>query len=443
MSRSHRRTLSAELLEARVTPATLTTFLTRGHTDLNMVYTPAGTPEWNYQAVDEDAGSAYNGDEALIYIGKPALSTRPSGSTFDFIGVPAGGSFYRLPSTEDTNLPYLGAAGEGITSGALDRYNPSTESRGRAAGLGRWGKASLVGVAHTTPSGTVGTGTFSVWQSGDTTPTVFMSSFNDGQSNPDANGLDSTDGISADDAFWVLTAGHTHYNWGFSAAGRYEVQFKLSGYADDGNTTALGNAVQSPTFKFVFSVGNVGTVSVDPATVQVNEDAGTATVTLVRRDGSDGQITIDYAATEGTAKAGEDFTSTSGTVTFADGQKTQTITIPITNDTTEESDESFTVSLSTAGPMTIADYRSQVESLPIVGTAKTATITIRANDASGPNTAPTVTAPSQATLVEDSKGTFKIIIGDAQTAADALVVQATAADGSLFDSTSIRILGTG
>src|SRR6185295_16536074 len=57
----------------------------------------------------------------------------------------------------------------------------------------------------------------------------------------------------------------------------------------------------------------------------------------------------------GTATAGSDYASASGTLTFAAGETTKTIVVPITGDTTVESNETFTVSLAAASGATIAD----------------------------------------------------------------------------------------
>ena len=60
------------------------------------------------------------------------------------------------------------------------------------------------------------------------------------------------------------------------------------------------------------------------------------------------QVTVDYATSDGTATAGEDYTATSGTLTFQAGETTKTISVPITDDTDNEGDETFTVTLSNA-----------------------------------------------------------------------------------------------
>ena len=75
------------------------------------------------------------------------------------------------------------------------------------------------------------------------------------------------------------------------------------------------------------------------------------TVTLDKA--ATGTVTIDYATSDGTASAGSDYTSTSGTLTFAAGTTSQTITVPIADDAVNESDETFTVTLSNPSGATL------------------------------------------------------------------------------------------
>ena len=55
---------------------------------------------------------------------------------------------------------------------------------------------------------------------------------------------------------------------------------------------------------------------------------------------------MNYATANGTATAGSDYTATSGTLTFNPGVTSQTISVPIINDTAVEGNETFTVTLS-------------------------------------------------------------------------------------------------
>jgi hypothetical protein len=91
--------------------------------------------------------------------------------------------------------------------------------------------------------------------------------------------------------------------------------------------------------------GTAGSVQFTATSMQVIEDVGTLSVTVVRTGGSTGSVSVDYSTANGTAIAGQDYTSTSGTLTFNGGETSKTIQIPITNDSPTETDETFTVFL--------------------------------------------------------------------------------------------------
>ncbi|MGI9214038.1 MAG: Calx-beta domain-containing protein, partial [Methylococcaceae bacterium] len=59
-------------------------------------------------------------------------------------------------------------------------------------------------------------------------------------------------------------------------------------------------------------------------------------------------VTVAYATADGTATAGSDYTSKTGTLTFLAGSTSQQIRIPVTGDTLTEADETFSVNLSNA-----------------------------------------------------------------------------------------------
>ena len=93
--------------------------------------------------------------------------------------------------------------------------------------------------------------------------------------------------------------------------------------------------------------------------VSVVEGTGTgtttATFTVTLLSASTGTVTVNFATVADTATAGTDFTSTSGTLTFAPGVTTQTISVGVVRDALVESDETFHVQLSGATGAPIAD----------------------------------------------------------------------------------------
>ena len=70
---------------------------------------------------------------------------------------------------------------------------------------------------------------------------------------------------------------------------------------------------------------------------------------------SSGTVTVNYATADGTATAGEDYTATSGTLTFAPGETEKTVSVAIVDDTVEDSGETFRLVLSDPSGATLAD----------------------------------------------------------------------------------------
>ena len=69
-------------------------------------------------------------------------------------------------------------------------------------------------------------------------------------------------------------------------------------------------------------------------------------VKLNRKPWRDLEVTVDYQTQNGTATAGSDYTSTSGTLTFAPGEDKKTVSVPILDDAVEDNGETFTLVLS-------------------------------------------------------------------------------------------------
>ncbi|MDE0204246.1 MAG: hypothetical protein OXK73_17645, partial [Rhodospirillaceae bacterium] len=98
-------------------------------------------------------------------------------------------------------------------------------------------------------------------------------------------------------------------------------------------------------------------ISVADASAREGTDANAAfTVSLSRAFTSSGHtVTVGYATSDGTATAGADYTATSGTLTFAAGETTKTVNVPILDDAVDEGSETFTFRLSNVVGAHIAD----------------------------------------------------------------------------------------
>ena len=107
-------------------------------------------------------------------------------------------------------------------------------------------------------------------------------------------------------------------------------------------TDANGNTSE---FSAGDSSGAIGTVQFSVTAIQVHEDLGVLNVTVLRQGGSNGPLTVDFATVNGTAIAGQDYTSASGTLSFSGGETSKSFQVPILEDAANESNETFTVVL--------------------------------------------------------------------------------------------------
>jgi CSLREA domain-containing protein len=121
--------------------------------------------------------------------------------------------------------------------------------------------------------------------------------------------------------------------------------------------------------------GNAGAIRFTASSYTVNESDGTASISVERVGGSEGDISADFTTTDGTAHAPDDYTDGSTTVQFNDGVTgTKTINVSINDDSLYEGDETVSLSLSTT-TVTRAGVRSKPLIQPSAGTSATLTIT--------------------------------------------------------------------
>jgi RHS repeat-associated protein len=128
--------------------------------------------------------------------------------------------------------------------------------------------------------------------------------------------------------------------------------------------------------------GNAGALQFDGGIFVGAEGGGIAIIQVNRVGGSTGTVAVNYATSNGTAIAGQDYTSTSGTLTFATGETTKTFTVAITDDSLDEPNESINVALTspTGGA--------------ILGNPSAAYVTVFDNDDPTPTPTPTPTPAS-------------------------------------------------
>ena len=113
-----------------------------------------------------------------------------------------------------------------------------------------------------------------------------------------------------------------------------------------------------------------------PRTAVVNpalaESVGVARVTVLRREGTEGAVSVRYRTQDGTAVAGVQYQAISGTLEFGPGEILKTIEIPIINDAFHRGDSQFEVVLSDPagapidGPASIAIDIDENDPVPVV-----------------------------------------------------------------------------
>ena len=93
-----------------------------------------------------------------------------------------------------------------------------------------------------------------------------------------------------------------------------------------------------------------GQIDFESLHYDVDETDGYATVTVQRTGGVGGEVSVDYATSDGTATEGSDYAAATGTLNWAAGDSTdKTFTVPVTWDGRGEAPESVNLALTNPG----------------------------------------------------------------------------------------------
>jgi hypothetical protein len=149
----------------------------------------------------------------------------------------------------------------------------------------------------------------------------------------------------------------------FTTGGSYTTSVALADLNADGRPDAVAANTYSNTVSVFLNDGNWEGPPPPPAWLRINDasvtegNTGTiaATFTVTLSAASTQTITVTYATANGTATAGSDYQAATGTLTFAPGETSKTITVLVNGDRLAEPNETFFVNLSGATNATIAD----------------------------------------------------------------------------------------
>ncbi|HZN96032.1 MAG TPA: Calx-beta domain-containing protein, partial [Myxococcales bacterium] len=134
------------------------------------------------------------------------------------------------------------------------------------------------------------------------------------------------------------------------------------------------------------------TLSLRAPALAADESETAASIVVQLSRAASSTVTVAYALAGGTATAGADFTLVAGTLSFPAGTLTQTISVPIANDTVDEEDETVLVALSSPSGAQL-------------GGPTTATLTIADDDQT-----PTVSFSASTQSADESDGAVQLAV---------------------------------
>jgi len=143
---------------------------------------------------------------------------------------------------------------------------------------------------------------------------------------------------------------------------------KVINIAVSGDGTIEGNetlkiSLTSPAGAKIADGAAVGTIVNDDARISVadatvtegNVGSTNLAFTVTLSAATSGPVTVDYATANGTAKAGQDYTAQTGTLTFAAGETSKVVNVQVSGDFAVEANETLKLTLSSPTGATIRD----------------------------------------------------------------------------------------
>jgi hypothetical protein len=136
-----------------------------------------------------------------------------------------------------------------------------------------------------------------------------------------------------------------------------EAQHCYTGANDgaDTITAAVGGLTDTAQKQWSATPGPPSASINDVIVAEGNAGSTNATFTVTLSAAATQATTVQYATANGAATAGADYTTSSGTVSFAEGETQKTLSVPVLGDTLDEVNETFDVNLSNPSQATISD----------------------------------------------------------------------------------------
>jgi uncharacterized delta-60 repeat protein len=212
-------------------------------------------------------------------------------------------------------------------------------------------------------------GTTIIWRRGGASPEVNRVTF---ESSPDGTNYTALPAPTRISGGWQLT--------GQSLSTQQDLFIRARGFYSTGYLNACGSIAEAVLYTFL---PTRPTVQLGSPSYSVNENDGSVNITVAKTGADALAASVQYTTNNGSATAGVDYTAVSGVLSFAAGETTKNIVIPITDDSLFEGNETFTLTLSTPSGANL-------------GSQSSAVVTIVDND-SQPTPTPTPTPTTTAT----------------------------------------------
>ncbi len=175
-----------------------------------------------------------------------------------------------------------------------------------------------------------------------------------GSSNDVSVAFSTSDGTAVAGVNYLPTNGVIHFGPGETVA-TFDVS--LINDAAPNTDRTINLTLSNPTGGATLGVPSAATIRLvnddailgfSSVSFTASENVGNAVITVQRLSSTVGVATVNFATSDGTANGGADYLGVTGTLTFADGQRLATFTVPIVNDGTVEGNETVNLALTGA-----------------------------------------------------------------------------------------------
>jgi len=248
-------------------------------------------------------------------------------------------------------------------------------------------------------------------------------------------GYSTSNGTAVAGSNYVAASGTLNWADGETANKNIAIQISAAGFS---GTKSFGVTLASPSGGATLGTPAAGTVNVtgsgaaaapagtlklSASTYSVAQSAGKLTVTVNRVSGSNGAVGITYSTADGTATAGTDYTTTTGTLAWAaNDAAAKTFSVPVSAATAFSGTKTFMISLT--APTGGATF----------GTPNSATATI--NGTAAPANPGTIALSGSVYAAAQSAGSLVVTVNRSSGTSGAVSVHYASSNGTAVAGTN-------